>query len=289
MTHQSFERIEHTGTAPATTLASNITSSATSIALASGGGTGWPTGSTGRFWVVIDRGQTAEEKILVETRTTDTLTLANANDRGEDGTSAAAHSAGAAVEHVATAVELDEANQLVDATLGTVTTKGDLLPATGAGALARLGAGANGTVLTAASGETTGLEWAAVPYPTTVPMALTWTFTDASSPAFTPEAGVAMPAAGSVVAVSLGLDEQLTQGTLTVEPVVQGSGTDLEAVVDSGGVGQATQYASNGQAGGLDTFAAGEIIAPSLTPSSALPSTADGVVVIFVTLDAAPT
>jgi len=39
--------------------------------------------------------------------------------------------------------------------------KGDLVAGTGADAFARLGVGANGTVLTAASGETTGLSWAA--------------------------------------------------------------------------------------------------------------------------------
>jgi hypothetical protein len=39
--------------------------------------------------------------------------------------------------------------------------KGDLVVGTGADTFARLGVGANGTVLTAASGEATGLEWAA--------------------------------------------------------------------------------------------------------------------------------
>jgi hypothetical protein len=39
--------------------------------------------------------------------------------------------------------------------------KGDLVVGTGADAFARLGVGANGTVLTAASGEATGLQWAA--------------------------------------------------------------------------------------------------------------------------------
>jgi hypothetical protein len=39
--------------------------------------------------------------------------------------------------------------------------KGDLIAGTGADAFARIGVGANGTVLTAASGETTGLSWAA--------------------------------------------------------------------------------------------------------------------------------
>jgi len=39
-------------------------------------------------------------------------------------------------------------------------TKGDLIGATGADAFSKLAVGANGTVLTAASGQATGLEWA---------------------------------------------------------------------------------------------------------------------------------
>jgi hypothetical protein len=42
-----------------------------------------------------------------------------------------------------------------------VDAKGDIIAATAADTVARLGVGANGTVLTAASGQTTGLEWAA--------------------------------------------------------------------------------------------------------------------------------
>jgi hypothetical protein len=42
----------------------------------------------------------------------------------------------------------------------TITTKGDLVPGTGSGTFARLAAGANDLVLSAASGETTGLKYA---------------------------------------------------------------------------------------------------------------------------------
>ena len=45
---------------------------------------------------------------------------------------------------------------------GLLTTKGDIYAATAASTPARLGVGANGTVLTAASGQATGLEWATV-------------------------------------------------------------------------------------------------------------------------------
>lgn len=43
----------------------------------------------------------------------------------------------------------------------TYTTKGDLVPATGSAAFARLGVGANNTILTADSTEATGMKWAA--------------------------------------------------------------------------------------------------------------------------------
>jgi len=43
-----------------------------------------------------------------------------------------------------------------------MTTKGDLIPATGSAAFARLGVGANNTVLTADSTAATGMKWAAV-------------------------------------------------------------------------------------------------------------------------------
>jgi hypothetical protein len=46
--------------------------------------------------------------------------------------------------------------------------KGDLVPGTGADTFARLAVGANGTVLTADSAETTGLKWAAPLAPTAI-------------------------------------------------------------------------------------------------------------------------
>ena len=51
-------------------------------------------------------------------------------------------------------------SQSTSSVVNTVTTKGDILAATGASALSRLGVGTNGQVLTAASGQTTGLQWA---------------------------------------------------------------------------------------------------------------------------------
>lgn len=74
---------------------------------------GWPTGSIGPFYVVIDRGKVSEEKILCVTRTGNILNVYNSggiNGRGTDGTARTAHNANAVIEHVFTATDADEAN-----------------------------------------------------------------------------------------------------------------------------------------------------------------------------------
>lgn len=102
-------RYEHQGGAKATTLASEITASATSFTVADA--TNWPTGSSFPFWVVIDRGKAAEEKILCSSRTG---TLISVSSRGQDGTSAASHDGGATVEHCLTATEIDKFDAVVE-------------------------------------------------------------------------------------------------------------------------------------------------------------------------------
>lgn len=85
--------------------------------------TGYPTGSAGPFYIVIDRGLAAEEKILCASRTGNTISVYNVgltNGRGADGTAVIAHTANATVEHVFTAVDADEANAHVNTTTGTV-------------------------------------------------------------------------------------------------------------------------------------------------------------------------
>lgn len=64
--------------------------------------------------------------------------------------------AGTGISGGGTSGDVTITNAMADA----ITTKGDLLPGTGADAFARLGVGANGTVLTADSAEVTGLKWA---------------------------------------------------------------------------------------------------------------------------------
>lgn len=81
----------------------------------------WPTGSVGPFYVVVDRGLAAEEKILCVSRTSNVLTVYNSggvNGRGADGTTIIAHSSNAEIEHVFTATDADEANAHVNANSG---------------------------------------------------------------------------------------------------------------------------------------------------------------------------
>lgn len=153
----AYSRIQHSGGAVPTTLSSDIVSGDTSLTL--NASTGWPDGSIGPFYLVIDVGLANEEKILAAGRTTNTLTSLT---RGVDGTSASDHAAGAAIVHCFTATEADEANVTANKTIGQVTTKGDLLAATGNQALARVAAGANNTVLVADSTQTAGLKYSQI-------------------------------------------------------------------------------------------------------------------------------
>ena len=95
-------RYEHSDTAvPAT-----LTAAMTNVDVAATGDllTGWPTGAVGKFFVVIARGTSTEEQILVTTRSGNSLTGIT---RGQNGTSASAHSIGDTIEHVYTAAEAD--------------------------------------------------------------------------------------------------------------------------------------------------------------------------------------
>jgi len=147
-------RLEHAGGAVPTTLAADMTSAVTACLLSAA--TLWPTGGTGPFYIVIDPGQTNEEKILATSRTTNQL---NTLIRGVDGTVASAHDAGAVVMHIFSADEADEANVLVNQFYTLNDAKGSEIVATGVGTVAALTVGANGTVRFADSTQTTGQSW----------------------------------------------------------------------------------------------------------------------------------
>ncbi len=140
----SYDRRTIVGGAPATTLSSGIGSGDTSIVIAAA--TGWPDSTNGDFFIVLDRGNSAEEKVRCASRSGTTITVQTAG-RGSDGTSAAAHAAGVSVEHCITAVDANEANYAVSKTVGKVAAAGDLLYGDAANSLAKLAKGTSGQFL----------------------------------------------------------------------------------------------------------------------------------------------
>ena len=114
--------------------------------------TGFPSTAAVPFYVVIDPGTSSEEKCSA-TISGATLTLT----RGQDDTTAVAHSSGATIYPVFTANDADEANEVVSK----LTTKGDLLVTSGS-ALNRLAVGTNYQVLGADSTATNGVAWGQV-------------------------------------------------------------------------------------------------------------------------------
>jgi hypothetical protein len=102
--------------------------------------------------MVIDPGLSTEEKILVGSRSTGSLSSIT---RGVDGTTAVSHSAGATCYPVFTASDADEANTLAS----TMTTRGDLLTMGSGPTVARIALGASGTVL---KSDGTDASWATI-------------------------------------------------------------------------------------------------------------------------------
>lgn len=103
----------YSGNAKTSAVSGTIAAAVTSIELADA--TGYPTGNDGPFVIAIDVGLANEEKVLVATRTGNTLTVASGG-RGWDGTTAADHAAGAAVMHTFSATDAREANAHINAT-----------------------------------------------------------------------------------------------------------------------------------------------------------------------------
>jgi hypothetical protein len=161
----------YSSTAVATTLsalASNSTTSITVTAL-----TGYPNQTP--WTAIIDPDTASEEVVEVTGVAGTTLTVT----RGVDGTSAVQHSAGAVLRHGVSGRDFDEANSHVNTTSGNphsvtaadvgavansvVTAKGDLIVASASGTVDELPVGTDDYVLTADSGETLGVKWAAAP------------------------------------------------------------------------------------------------------------------------------
>lgn len=152
-----------------TTLASGISSTATSMTVAAGtgstllGGVTLAAGNVDQFTVAIDPDTQNEEIVFITAVSSDTFTIV----RAQAGTSGISHSGGATVRHVLTSSDLNFYTAGVATANGAVqksvaTAKGDLLVATASGVIARQGVGTNGQVLTADSTLTNGLKWSSV-------------------------------------------------------------------------------------------------------------------------------
>lgn len=161
-------RRSYRGAPVSNTLGVTLSAAATNITLAVAM-SGWSTDAE-PFFVVVDPGTAKEEKICVKYSSATTLTVvdpaatstwgASANGRGTDGTTDRQHEQGAVIYPVFTALEANQANELVSkyANAGSVVYQGSGTP----GTFTELAIGTAGQALKVNAGATAP-EWGQIP------------------------------------------------------------------------------------------------------------------------------
>lgn len=146
-----------------TTLATGINASTESMTVASGsasallGGVTLAPGNVDQFTVALDPDTTNEEIVFITANSGDTFTIV----RGRAGSTAVTHAGGATVRHVLTSDDLNFFKTAIQPTIADA--KGDMIVATSADVVTRLGVGSNGQILTADSTVEKGVKWADAP------------------------------------------------------------------------------------------------------------------------------
>ena len=248
---------KYSTTSIATALASTISNSATTLTVTTGAGAGLmggvtlAVGNVDQFLIALDVDTINEEIVSVTAISGDTLTVV----RAQAGTSAISHTAGATVKHVftgddATFFTAGVATANAAVAKSTVTTKGDILVATGSGTIVRQGVGSNGQVLTADSVEADGVKWATLTaelpsqtsnggkYLTTNGTAASWSPVNVEINAKTDNYTLIASDAGKLITITAATNKTITvpNGVFTVgqQIAIAGLGTGIITIDDDG-------------------------------------------------------
>ena len=156
----------YSSTSVDTTLSATLGASATTATVVDAtallGGVTINSGDT--FTIAIDPDTQSEEICVITAVSSNTLTIT----RALAGTTGIEHQSGATVRHVLTSLELTDfetvkTNSANYISKTIVNAKGDLIVATADDTVARVAVGTDGTILTADSGQASGVSWQPTP------------------------------------------------------------------------------------------------------------------------------